>query len=135
MSCDDIVDNSMLCHVNSTVLTETKEYTVFYKGVCETIKSTGITLDNSIAVDVAVTNIVIVNSENEICSRVPITEIKLTTNSTEPKEVENVVLSKEKSDFSVTYTNCVTQSDYITCRSVDTQIETGAYTIKEVNGI
>ena len=125
----------MLCHVNSTVLTETKEYTVFYKGVCETIKSTGITLDNSIAVDVAVTNIVIVNSENEICSRVPITEIKLTTNSTEPKEVENVVLSKEKSDFSVTYTNCVTQSDYITCRSVDTQIETGAYTIKEVNGI
>ncbi len=57
VSCDDVVDNNMLCHVNSTVLPETKDYIVYYKGVCDKISTTGITLENAIAVDVAVTSI------------------------------------------------------------------------------
>ena len=79
---------------------------------------------------------VIPTSENEICSREPITQIKLTTNSTQPKEVESIVLAKEGSDFSVTISKCVTTDDYVTCTIDDgTTVETGTYKLTEVNGV
>ena len=132
VTCDDITDNSMLCHISSSVLTETKDYEVYYKGVCDIIRSTGITLENAIAVDVAVNSITIINSANEICSREPIKAIKLVTNSTEPKEVDSVVISNEDSE--VTYTKCVTIEDSVTCSS-EAAMENGNYKVKEVNGV
>ena len=126
----------MVCHIDNTVLSETKDYTVYYKGVCAKISQAGITLESSLSVDVAVNNFVIPTSENEICSRDPITQIKLTTNSTQPKEVESIVISKEGSDFTVTISKCVTTDDYVACTiNDDTKVETRTYKLSAVNGV
>ena len=135
VTCDDVIDNSMLCHIDNTVLTDTKDYSVYYNGICNKIYPAGITLESSIAVDVEVNNLIIVNSQNEICSREPITGIKITTNSTEPKEVENIVLSKENSDFSIAFGKCETTEDYVFCSEPEKEVQTGTYKLTEVNGV
>ena len=127
LTCD-VSGTTMTCSVDNNMFSETKEYSIFFKGVCDKL-SKAVTVNHVVPKSIYIKKFTFPNGEK--CTDQPITAIKFSFEE-DPLHASNAKIS----DGSVyNFLKCETDGLDIICSEPAQTLPGGAYTIMILEGI